>query len=123
MTSADLGKSPVTGHASVALEPANAGLALALSGLGIARVRYAAQTVAVAETRTSGAVRSEGRGLSVRTTTVPRVEALDHLDALNWNRRSRSAMAQTIFEFAEKLKEIADPPFLQQRAKLVVWWQ
>jgi hypothetical protein len=71
----DLGQAPVSWHAPVALESAHPGPTLALSALGVAGVREAAQPVAVAEVGTTGPVGPEGRGLPVQAAAVPRVLA------------------------------------------------
>lgn len=84
MTLADLRQPPITRHAPVALETTHTRSAFALTGLGVASVGNAAEPVAVAQTRTTRAIRSESGGFAIRATTVPRVRAFHHLNPLDW---------------------------------------
>jgi len=98
MAFADLRQSPVTRHAPVALEATHARPALALTGLRVAGVGHAAESVAVAQTRATRAVRAERGGLSIRAATVPRVRTFHHLDPLDWKstRNGQSAQSQRL---------------------------
>lgn len=89
MTLADLRQSPVTWHTPIALETPHTRPAFALTGLRVAGVGYAAEPVAIAQARTARAVRAEGGGFPVRTTAVPRIRALYHLDSLDWKEHTR----------------------------------
>lgn len=83
MSLADLWQSPVTWHASVALETTHSWSTFALSGFRIAGVGYATQSVTIARTGTTSAIRSKRCGFTVRTAAVPGIRTLDHLNSLD----------------------------------------